>query len=106
MGGPGRAGAAAAVDPRRPVRPDRRVETHGGAAMIAIDPTPSAPPTGDFDIDAIRADFPILDQRVHGRPLVYLDNAATTQKPARVIEAIDAYYRRDNANVHRRVHML
>lgn len=59
-----------------------------------------------FDAAAIRADFPILDQEVNGHPLVYLDNAATTQKPERVIEAITNYYRRDNGNVHRGVHAL
>ncbi len=53
-----------------------------------------------------RADFPILGERVHGRPLVYLDNGATTQKPAAVIEAESDYYRRTNANVHRGVHLL
>ncbi len=59
-----------------------------------------------FDVAAIRAQFPILDQQVHGRPLAYLDNAATTQKPSAVIQAIQAYYQRDNANVHRGVHAL
>jgi len=59
-----------------------------------------------FDAEAVRADFPILRQQVNGQPLVYLDNAATTQKPERVIEAIANYYRRDNANVHRGVHTL
>jgi cysteine desulfurase/selenocysteine lyase len=54
----------------------------------------------------IRDDFPILDQLVHGKPLVYLDNAATAQKPLRVIEALDDFYRRDNANVHRGLHEL
>ncbi len=53
-----------------------------------------------------RADFPILDTRVHGKPLVYLDNAATTQKPRAVIEAESGYYLHDNANVHRGVHAL
>jgi cysteine desulfurase / selenocysteine lyase len=53
-----------------------------------------------------REDFPILHERVHGRPLVYLDNAATTQKPASVIAAERAYYEHDNANVHRGVHLL
>lgn len=53
-----------------------------------------------------RNDFPILHERVHGKPLVYLDNAATTQKPASVLAAIDAYYEHDNANVHRGVHLL
>lgn len=59
-----------------------------------------------FDIDAVRKDFPILDQEVNGHPLVYLDNAASSQKPVQVIEAVDNYYRLDNANVHRGVHRL
>lgn len=54
----------------------------------------------------LRADFPALAQKVHGHPLVYLDNAATTQKPSAVIEALANYYCRDNANVHRGVHTL
>jgi len=62
--------------------------------------------TAVFDAAAIRADFPILAQEVNGHPLVYLDNAATTQKPECVIEAIANYYRRDNANVHRGAHAL
>ena len=57
-------------------------------------------------VAAIRADFPILDQQINCKPLVYLDNAATTQKPQCVIDAISEYYRRDNANVHRGVHEL
>jgi cysteine desulfurase / selenocysteine lyase len=59
-----------------------------------------------IDLAAARADFPALDQLVHGRPLVYLDNAATTQKPRSVIDAIRHYYERDNSNVHRGVHVL
>ena len=59
-----------------------------------------------FDVEAVRADFPILSRQVHGKPLVYLDNAATTQKPAQVIEAVDHYYRHYNANIHRGVHTL
>ena len=59
-----------------------------------------------YDIDYIRSQFPILDQQVHGRPLVYLDNAATAQKPKAVVEAISHYYYNDNANVHRGVHTL
>lgn len=59
-----------------------------------------------FDLAKIRADFPILKEMVNGQPLVYLDNAATTQKPEAVIEAIANYYRHDNANVHRGVHTL
>ncbi|HKB56838.1 MAG TPA: cysteine desulfurase [Lacunisphaera sp.] len=54
----------------------------------------------------IRADFPILDQKVNGKPLVYLDNAATSQKPQCVIDALVHYYQRDNANVHRGIHAL
>ena len=59
-----------------------------------------------FDAGAIRAEFPALAQRVHGKPLVYLDNAATTQKPQVVIDAIRRYYEHDNANIHRGVHAL
>ncbi|RMH23048.1 MAG: cysteine desulfurase [Gammaproteobacteria bacterium] len=59
-----------------------------------------------LDINRIRKQFPILDQKVHGMPLAYLDNAATTQKPASVIESLTHYYTRDNANVHRGVHAL
>jgi cysteine desulfurase/selenocysteine lyase len=58
------------------------------------------------NVEHWRADFPILGERVHGRPLVYLDNGATTQKPASVLDAEDAYYRHSNANVHRGVHLL
>lgn len=64
------------------------------------------PRAAAFDVEAIRARFPILATRVHGRPLVYLDNAATTQKPDCVIEALAHYYRAQNANVHRGVHHL
>ena len=59
-----------------------------------------------FDVSRVRAEFPILDQTVNGRPLVYLDNGATSQKPRRVIDAIRRYYETDNANVHRGLHAL
>ena len=59
-----------------------------------------------FDIDAIRADFPVLDQAVRGKPLVYLDNAATAQKPRQVIDILADYYREYNANIHRGLHTL
>ena len=59
-----------------------------------------------FDVTTLRADFPVLHQRVHGHPLVYLDNAATSQKPSVVLDAIRHYYELDNANVHRGVHEL
>ena len=59
-----------------------------------------------FHVDSVRADFPILSQSINGQPLVYLDNAATTQKPNSVIDALCHYYRFDNANVHRGAHTL
>ncbi|MCB1747432.1 MAG: SufS family cysteine desulfurase [Gammaproteobacteria bacterium] len=59
-----------------------------------------------FDVERIRADFPILAREVHGKPLIYVDNAATTQKPQVVIDRIDAYYAHENANIHRGVHSL
>jgi cysteine desulfurase/selenocysteine lyase len=58
------------------------------------------------DFDKIRNDFPILGQSIRGKRLVYLDNAATSQKPKVVIEALKAYYENDNANIHRGVHLL
>ena len=66
----------------------------------------ASPVSPAFDVAAVRADFPALAQQVHGRPLVYLDNAATTQKPQAVIDALVRYYSCDNANVHRGVHTL
>ena len=62
--------------------------------------------TPTLDVENIRQDFPILHQEVNGNPLVYLDNAATSQKPRQVIEALDKYYQEDNANIHRGVHTL
>lgn len=59
-----------------------------------------------FDVDAVRRDFPILAQSVNGKPLVYLDNAASSQRPHAVIDAISHYYEHDHANVHRGVHVL
>ena len=61
---------------------------------------------GIFDANAIKRDFPILRERVHGRPLVWLDNAATTQKPQIVIDRVSHYYERENSNVHRAAHTL
>ena len=59
-----------------------------------------------FDLESIRAQFPILTQKVNGKPLVYFDNGATTQKPKFVIDSITDYYSRYNANIHRGVHHL
>jgi cysteine desulfurase/selenocysteine lyase len=69
----------------------------GSAAPVASDP---------LDVERVRRDFPALLQTVDGKPLVYLDNAATTQKPNSVIEAVERFYRKANANVHRGVHRL
>ena len=66
----------------------------------------SAQRTTSLNVTAIRQDFPILRQRIHGKPLVYLDNAATTQKPQAVIDRLTRYYAEENANVHRGVHWL
>jgi cysteine desulfurase / selenocysteine lyase len=63
-------------------------------------------PRASLDVAAIRADFPILQQQVNGNPLVYLDNAASSQRPRAVIDAVSHYYERDHANVHRGVHAL
>ena len=67
---------------------------------------PSTRTVGDFDVRKIRQDFPVLDQLVNGKPLVYLDNAATSQKPQVVIDALVNYYATENSNVHRGVHTL
>ena len=63
-------------------------------------------PERPFDVWEIRKDFPILQRKVHGKPLVYFDNAATSQKPQEVIDAIGSYYRTENSNIHRGVHHL
>src|SRR5262245_356543 len=86
-------------------RPDARQE----ASMSMIAPT--LPRRGRenksvYDVERLRGDFPILHQKVHGKPLVYLDNAASTQKPQAVIDAVSDYYCRYNSNVHRGVHFL
>ncbi|MEJ2415696.1 MAG: aminotransferase class V-fold PLP-dependent enzyme, partial [Exilibacterium sp.] len=62
--------------------------------------------TETLPLNSVRTLFPLLSQQVHGKPLVYLDNAATAQKPNAVIGALNDYYRHDNANVHRGLHAL
>ena len=71
-----------------------------------VAPAPVAPKDAPLDIDRIRADFPILRQQVHGKPLVYLDSANTAQKPQAVIDAEARVYREIYANVHRGVYDL
>jgi cysteine desulfurase/selenocysteine lyase len=61
---------------------------------------------GFFDVDAVRRDFPVLHQRVNGKPLAWFDNAATTQKPQHVIDEISHFYAHDNSNIHRGAHTL
>jgi cysteine desulfurase/selenocysteine lyase len=73
-------------------------------APLALSAAPVA--ASELDLARIRADFPILRQRVHGKPLVYLDNAASVQKPKAVIDAIGECYGGYYANIHRGVHLL
>ena len=65
-----------------------------------------AKPFSPAELEALRAEFPVLSQEVRGKPLVYLDNAATTQKPLKVADALQRYYTNENANIHRGVHLL
>ena len=75
------------------------------ANSVSWEPRPSLTSAG-FDVEAARRDFPILQKQVYGHPLVYLDNAATSQKPRLVIDSISRYYESGNANIHRGVHFL
>jgi len=79
--------------------------THEILTGVGARPANHTPSTA-FDVERIRRDFPILHQKVHGKPLVYLDNAATGQKPLAVIDAERDFYLHDNANIHRGVHEL
>src|SRR5476649_888354 len=65
-----------------------------------------ADPTENFDVDAVRRQFPVLARTVHGKPLAYLDNGASAQRPDAVIDAVDDYERHHHANIHRGVHTL
>jgi len=78
---------------------DLRAPRPGGGADLRGAPAA-------FDVRRVRRDFPILDQKVFGKPLVYLDNAATAQKPRAVLDALERYYTQDNANIHRGLHQL
>jgi len=75
-------------------------------ARSPLQSSPAALHEVGYDIERVRADFPILHQQAHGHPLVYLDNAATSQKPKAVIDALVGYYEGYNANIHRGVHYL
>ena len=109
------AGTAKWSRPRAPrersprTRSDRDEETE--MAPSQLHPTgkpadPARPAGADLDVARVRREFPALGQSVQGRLLAYLDNAATTQKPRAVLDALDRYYEHDNANVHRGVHTL
>lgn len=74
-----------------------RMDTHKDIQNLSVP---------ELDVDAIRKDFPILQTTIHGKPLIYLDNAASSQKPISVIEAISNYYSREHSNVHRGIHHL
>ena len=78
-----------------------KLATHG-SQLAASDELRAA----SYDVARVRKDFPILSRTVRGKPLVYLDNAATTQKPNAVIDRVVRYYREENSNVHRGVHYL
>ncbi len=76
------------------------------AEISTAEDSPIVRQAPDFDVERIRADFPLLSRQVHDKQIVYLDNAATSQKPLKVIEAIDNYYRTYNSNIHRGLHTL
>ena len=88
-----------------PAHQSARLVRPGGAPGFGFSRSGGAY-VGDAPLDKIRADFPILSERVNGHPLVWLDNAATTQRPRQVIERISRYYERENSNVHRGAHTL
>src|SRR5690606_7158988 len=78
-----------------------------GAGLVTQPDAPAAGnDAGTVDWARVRADFPLLEREINGKPLVYFDSANTGQKPASVIEAVDGFYRRHNANVSRAVHTL
>ena len=93
--------------------PRQHLPADAGGGVMSIHSTATLSPTSPEQPTAAAStssgsasDFPILQQKVHGKPLVYLDNAATTQKPRAVLDALNHYYEHDNANVHRGVHLL
>ncbi len=123
--GPGRTVASPTAIPRDPVSGSPALEKSGSSLYFldhvqppsprdATSPGPQpldaathvAKPHARFDAEALRRDFPALRQLVNGRPLVWLDNAATTQKPRSVIDATSEFYSRDNSNIHRGAHTL
>ena len=82
------------------------VETSSATNLRSADIQASRNGPASFDVERVRRDFPILSETVYGKPLVYLDSAATSQKPQQVIDAMSRFFSKDNANVHRGVHYL
>lgn len=77
-----------------------------GRIQANPDKRPATAVVAPMDVTAIRRDFPILAQQINGHPLAYLDNAASSQRPLQVLDAIQHYYTHDHANIHRGVHTL
>ncbi len=109
-------GSIDAPPPPTMPRPQSLVPGSEAEVQRGIDTVTPASPTGTsfnfnstgepFDVHVIRRDFPILHQQVNGRPLIWMDNAATTQKPQSVIDSLSRFYERDNSNIHRAAHTL
>lgn len=95
--------AAPATPAPAPALPSSSITLDGGEPYALARPSPTIEP---FDAHAIRRQFPILKEKVHGRPLVWLDNAATTQKPQAVIDRLAHFYAHENSNIHRAAHTL
>jgi cysteine desulfurase / selenocysteine lyase len=91
-----------------PVAPDAPAgDEHNYYFLTAADPVPRLPDAHEvFDVNAVRADFPILKETVNGKPLIWFDNAATTQKPQVVIDRLSHFYAHENSNIHRAAHEL
>jgi len=97
--------------PAAPAAPDLWAPAPTPAPASTTAPAPGPGPAAipahrPFDVQSVRRDFPILGEKVHGRPLVWFDNAATTQKPTAVIERLSHFYRHENSNIHRAAHEL
>jgi cysteine desulfurase / selenocysteine lyase len=93
---------------RQPVEPHGQPASTGNFYFLDAAKVPEAGPTARpaFDVNAVRRDFPILNERVNGKPLVWFDNAATTQKPQSVIDRLSYFYAHENSNIHRAAHEL
>lgn len=89
-----------------PCRGKKALERLEGSAAVTNVPVNLPVDLASFPVEAVRKDFPILSERIDGKPLIWLDNAATTQKPACVIERLSHFYRHENSNVHRGAHAL